>query len=150
MEFKSRKWLGHAIPSWVDLKGEVYFITVCCKTRGSDILIQSRTANSILESVEFRKHRHTWYPFIFLIMPDHVHSIFRFGPNSGGMEVEIRNWKSWIAKSLKIKWQNGFFDHRIRDENSFSEKYEYILQNPVRAGLVTHSTDWKWKIESED
>jgi hypothetical protein len=30
----------------------------------------------------------------------------------------------------------GFFDHLIRHSESYSEKWEYVRQNPVRAGLV--------------
>jgi REP element-mobilizing transposase RayT len=83
-------------------------------------------------------------------MPDHVHGIIRFGMDSKGMKSELRNWKSSLAKSQNIEWQEGFFDHRIRDDNSFTEKFEYILQNPVRAGLVEQAQDWHWKIVSED
>ena len=42
------------------------------------------------------------------------------------------------------------FDHRLRDADSLSRKYEYILVNPVRAGLAESSSDWKWKIVPED
>ena len=33
----------------------------------------------------------------------------------------------------------GFFDHLIRHSESYSEKWEYVRQNPVRAGLVNES-----------
>lgn len=82
-------------------------------------------------------------------MPDHIHSILRFGTDSLGMASEMKNWKSWLAKTASIQWQDGFYDHRLRNDESLSEKFEYILQNPVRAGLVERSDNWKWKIVNE-
>ena len=150
MESKVRKWLYHEIPSWIEPENQTYFITICCKKRGTPYLIQPQVANAVIESLIRRKKLGAWHPFIFLIMPDHVHGIIRFGMDSKGMKSELRNWKSWLAKSQNIEWQEGFFDHRIRDENYFTEKFEYILQNPVRAGLVEQAQDWHWKIVSED
>ena len=33
-------------------------------------------------------------------------------------------------------WQTGYYDHVLRDEQSMQATAGYILQNPVRAGLV--------------
>jgi hypothetical protein len=41
-------------------------------------------------------------------------------------------------------WQKGFFGHLIRHSESYSEKWEYVLQNPVRAGLVNDPDEWPW------
>ena len=35
----------------------------------------------------------------------------------------------------KPHWQEGFFDHVLRSEESYAEKWEYVRLNPVRAGL---------------
>ncbi len=39
-------------------------------------------------------------------------------------------------------WQRGFFDHLLRNSDSYSEKWKYVEQNPVRAGLVADAEDW--------
>lgn len=44
-------------------------------------------------------------------------------------------------------WQPGFFDHLIRRSESYSEKWEYVRQNPVRAGIVTNADDWSFQGE---
>ena len=150
MESPTRHWLGHSIPNWVDPNDQVFFITICCKKRGSDQLTRGLTPKELIASAKLRIERKVWHPFVFLIMPDHVHLIARFGTESKGLVSEVRNWKSWTAKSLEIDWQRGFFDHRIRDERSFSEKHEYILQNPVRSGLVTKPEEWEWKLIPKD
>jgi REP element-mobilizing transposase RayT len=52
------------------------------------------------------------------------------------------NWKHWTAHEFRFQWQRDFFEHRLRDNESFLERLDYVLQNPVRAGLVADWEDW--------
>lgn len=78
-----------------------------------------------------------------LLMPDHLHAIIAF-PREPGMKETITNWKRFLARSQKIKWQRDFFDHRLRDHHEETEKISYILMNPVRRGLCSQPEDWPW------
>jgi REP-associated tyrosine transposase len=44
-------------------------------------------------------------------------------------------------------WQRGFFDHIIRNSESYSAKWDYICENPVRAGLVPSTDEWPFQGE---
>jgi putative transposase len=44
-------------------------------------------------------------------------------------------------------WQKGFFDHLVRSERSYEEKWQYTRDNPVRAKLVSHSEEWPYQGE---
>jgi hypothetical protein len=44
-------------------------------------------------------------------------------------------------------WQEGFFDHLLRTNNSYSQKWNYVRENPVRAGLVKSAADWPYQGE---
>ena len=44
-------------------------------------------------------------------------------------------------------WQPGFFDHVLRSTEGYSEKWNYVRENPVRAGLVDHATNWPYQGE---
>ena len=46
-------------------------------------------------------------------------------------------------------WQDGFFDHLLRNGESYGEKWNYVRMNPVRAGLVAHPEDWPYAGEIE-
>ena len=41
-------------------------------------------------------------------------------------------------------WQKEFFDHLLRSDESYSEKWNYVRNNPVRAELVSNANDWKF------
>jgi len=65
-------------------------------------------------------------------------------PSDKDMPAVISQWKEILAKKLDIGWQPNFFDHRLRKEESFQEKTDYILNNPVRRGLVAHAEEWNY------
>jgi hypothetical protein len=43
-----------------------------------------------------------------------------------------------------------FFDHILRSSESYSEKWNYVRDNPVRAGLVANANDWHWQGQIEE
>ena len=44
-------------------------------------------------------------------------------------------------------WQKGFFDHVFRSEESYSEKWLYVAENPVRKRLAARPEDWPYQGE---
>jgi Glycosyl transferase family 2 len=80
-------------------------------------------------------------------MPDHVHAVLSFARDESMSEV-IRDWKRFHNRSNNVRWQEGYFDHRLRlDERGaqLSAKLNYIRQNPVAAGLCAKAEDWRGK-----
>lgn len=41
-------------------------------------------------------------------------------------------------------WQHESYDHVVRDEKEFMRILEYIVNNPVKAGLVENWQDWAY------
>jgi len=41
-------------------------------------------------------------------------------------------------------WDHESYDHYARDEEELFRIIEYVLNNPVKAGLVKNWKDWKW------
>ncbi len=137
-----RNKLPHKTPLGVVTEESLFFITICLKGRGSPELLEDSRAELLLDAVRHRNETGVWYARLFLVMPDHVHGLIYFHNPDHPMEKAITNFKRWTAKSAKVTWQLDFFDHRTRREEFASEKADYILMNPVRAGLVERSEDW--------
>jgi putative transposase len=140
MALPERQHLPHEVPPWVK-SGACFFVTICGTPRGLNQLASAEMAPRILDSVAHSHHAGTWWVHLFLLMPDHAHALLAVPPNRT-LEATIRAWKSWQAKTLGIQWQSGFFDHRLRSDESFEEKASYIRLNPIRAGLVARAEDW--------
>ena len=137
-----RKTLPHDISPWVDPQKEVYFITVNCRARFQNQLALPEIAGQLFETVRYRQEKFIWWPHVFLLMPDHLHAWLSFPPSGKPLQLIVEKWKEWTAKEVGILWQRGFFEHRLRHDESRQEKADYILQNPVRKNLVAHSKEW--------
>jgi len=87
-------------------------------------------------------------------MPDHAHLIYtpladERGPISIPEIMHAIKSESahTINRALQRKgrvWQDESFDHVLRCNENLAEKTRYILQNPVRAGLVLEPRDYRW------
>ena len=138
-----RRPLRHEPPNWVK-QDAVYFVTICAKTRGKNQLCTDETGLPLLETLRQAEQLRYWWIFTAVLMPDHLHMLVSFPPEPGMKEV-VRSWKRFAARRFGIVWQDGFFDHRLRCEESVEEKGSYIEANPVRAGLVKEISDWPFR-----
>ena len=150
-ERKNRKTLDHTIPFWVTnhTLNKTFFITICCKQRHHNQLAKPEIWSGLLETISTRNERNLWTCHLALVMPDHFHGLFSF-EGKKSMSSLIKDWKRWTAKRLKINWQDGLFDHRLRSNESLVEKRQYIFNNPVRAGLISDSGDWPYLWERNE
>lgn len=89
-------------------------------------------------------------------MPDHVHFFAAAAAEAKSLSTFMRDWKRWtsgqVSHSLAVEgtiWQREFFDHVLRTQKSYEEKWHYVRENPVRAGLVTCANDWPHAGECE-
>jgi REP element-mobilizing transposase RayT len=87
-------------------------------------------------------------------MPDHVHFFCAPELDAKTMPIFVGFWKEWTSKAIKRQlgltncvWQEEFFDHVLRSSESYSEKWNYVRNNPVRHGFVANADDWPWQGE---
>jgi REP element-mobilizing transposase RayT len=88
----------------------------------------------------------------YIIMPDHVHLFV-----CGGPQFVLATWVGALKQTLARAahrprsdgqiWQEGFFDHLLRNDESMSQKWNYIRENALRAGLVERGEDWPYQGE---
>ena len=131
--------------------GPLYFVTFCTHERQPSLAKEEVDTAFVL----FAKRAEEAYNVAvgrYVIMPDHVHLFvrgnhdFRLGPWIGAL-------KQTLAKAVRLPrakgriWEEGFFDHVLRSNESYSQKWNYVRKNPVRAGLVKSVTDWPYQGE---
>jgi REP element-mobilizing transposase RayT len=142
MKFLRHKHLDHNPPHWIAPEA-VYFITICTKRRNINQFCHPVIGRHILDSIRLYNERNLWFCDLAVLMPDHIHLLLGFPPDRTLTKV-IGLWKRWLAREHTIVWQTNFFDHRLRNDENIDQKGEYILQNPVRAGLVERPEDWPY------
>lgn len=90
------------------------------------------------------------------VMPEHVHLIFTPLINEARRDVfslgeimdaikgaSAHKVNQLLKRSGKV-WQTESFDHVLRSSESIDQKIQYVLENPVRRGLVTRYDDYPW------
>lgn len=88
----------------------------------------------------------------YVILPDHLH-LFVALPDTIKLGDWVGTLKRVLVRCLKGLgsrdpiWQRGFFDHVLRNRESYSEKWNYVRENLVRAGLVSQANDWPYSGE---
>ena len=126
----------------------LFFVT-CCTYRKRPKLANDAFYNAFIAFAERAGSDFNIAVGRYVIMPDHLH-FFVAGPN----EFDLGNWigtlKRTLLKALPKTdsedpiWQRGFFDHVLRSDESYAQKWEYVRENPVRAGLVSEAREWPY------
>ena len=134
---------------WLDQP--IYFVTTCTYLR-KRILTSQPIAQILIKEWQTARARHGWAIGRYVIMPDHVHFFCSAELAAKPLSFFIGFWKEWTSKGIKRVtnltgpvWQEQFFDHVLRSSESYSQKWDYVRENPVRADLVTKADDWPWQ-----
>jgi putative transposase len=135
------------------------FLTVCTKDRNP--WLANPVVHELLRAVW--TDARAWLVGRYVLMPDHIHLFC--APNEDGsagaspsqeehslppLDNWVRYWKSQFTKrgqNAQRRWQPDHWDTRLKHEESYDAKWNYVRNNPVRAGLVVHPEDWSYNGE---
>jgi REP element-mobilizing transposase RayT len=129
-----------------------HFVTFCTHQRW---ILPELVYSLVLESC-LHDHGTKFDLKVAVVMPDHVHMIFTPQINVDASEIyslaeimdAIKGASAHkINKTLGCRgrvWQAESFDHVLRSSESLDAKVDYVLENPVRRGLVKVWTDYRW------
>jgi putative transposase len=146
-------------------RGDLHFITFSCYRRLPFLKTSSARNLFVRELARVRRE----YGFLLLgyvVMPEHVHLLMgepRRGTPSPVLQMlkqrvsrkMRKNRRSAPQGQLRLKfpeagenlrsfWQARFYDFNVNTKRKMAEKLEYMHQNPISRGLVTHPRDWPW------
>jgi putative transposase len=124
-----------------------YFITVCLARPASALNLPAcaETVVSVVRRLEndadIRLHAAT-------VMPDHVHLLGALGErlSLGRVVSKLKGLTNGAVGAAGGRWQENFFDHRLRPEAEADAFARYIFLNPYRAGLVSRDRVWPYWI----
>ncbi|MEP7149808.1 MAG: hypothetical protein ABI857_13090 [Acidobacteriota bacterium] len=146
-----------------------YFEDILDKAaNGPRWLADPRIAQIVADSLAYRNGR-VYDLAAYCIMSTHVHSVFspylnetslteakgshplRFESSEATLSVIMQSLKGYTAhEANKVLnrtgafWEVESYDHEIRDGEELGRVIRYVLNNPVKAGMVDHWSDWKW------
>ncbi len=141
-----------------------YFVTLCTHNRQNlFVLEQSRVGNDLCVVPSLQNEIiHKWIKETenkfqnikfekYVIMPDHLHFIVNIKERHIGRSLRdimqffktmttndyIKNIKNGNLKPFDKKiWQKSYYDHIIRNQDDYNEKWDYIENNPQKCDLT--------------
>ena len=122
-------------------KATIVFVTVCAEHR-SQRLANDDVHHALLRA---RQEADAWIVGAYVIMPDHLHLFC----SPVDEEVAIERWVTFWKRRFRThtganapRFQSGAFHHRLRQDERYSEKWQYVRANPARVGLVRTPDGW--------
>lgn len=145
---KSKKHPVHLPPRDWNYRAPLIFLTVA--VNGRRPLLNRDAIHQLLRSLW--SDARDWKVGRYVLMPDHVHLFC--APTSLAPQVSLSSWmaywkrtstRSWPFSGEKPIWQKDYWDRQLRSVEHYEGKWNYIVQNPVRAGLVQKPDDWPYQ-----
>lgn len=131
------------------------FFTVNLADRSADTLVQHiDELRTVMNQV---KQVHPFSIVTMVVLPEHLHAIWRFPPGDADYPLRWSLIKSGFSRCIakgepvcasrqdkreRGIWQRRYWEHQIRDENDLTRHVDYIHYNPVKHGWVARVMDW--------
>ena len=134
----------------------IFFVTICARDR-RPIFATHENFSILRDELASARSRHGWRVGRYVAMPDHLHFFCASDETPGAASLSrfVGSFREWTAKRIVAAgvrapiWQKQFFDHLLRSDESYENKWTYVRENPVRAGLVAKQEDWPYTGEIE-
>jgi putative transposase len=127
----------------------IVFLTVCTEKRHP--LLCHDDVHALL--IKCWQEADAWQVGRYILMPDHIHLFCSpVGLEYPPLTAWVSYWKSlsaraWPGQDVGKVWQRDFWDTQLRKGESYTEKWHYVVNNPVRAELVDCASKWFYQGE---
>ena len=129
------------------VSGIVVHITVCTEKR-KQLFVDPAIAEWVFRSLIHGPVATESDLYAVCVMPDHIHLLL--GVKETNIIDLLGRWKSFVVQQLSNRttcntiWQRSFYDHVLKGEESIIETAEYIVGNPIRAGIANDILDYPY------
>ena len=126
----------------------IYFVTACAANRRK--LLANEAIHNVFKAFAQCAPNYGAWIGAYVFMPDHIHLFVAIDDKRLSLSVWMKSLKGTLSSKLREQgiaspyWQKGFFDHVLRSGDSYSQKWNYVRENPVRAGLAACWNEWPY------
>ena len=125
-----------------------YFLTFCTRNR-REVFIAEAPVALVWSQILRAAGECTFNVTAHVLMPDHLHMLAEGVTEGSDLKrfahlAKQRSAYQYRRQMRHHLWQPSYFDHVLRDDESSLPYIRYILENPVRAGLVLRAEDYPY------
>jgi REP element-mobilizing transposase RayT len=145
--FTPRKRIRLDAEAYAEL-GQICSVTIAVQHR-QPVFARPDLAQAAVGVIETHAKLRAVPLWAYCVMPDHIHLVLEASERCDIITF-VAQLKSLIQREawrLGVDgkfWQQRFWDHFLRQEESVETAVEYVLHNPVRAGLVEEPGDYPY------
>lgn len=136
-----------AQPPHFTMDGAVYFVTTRLYKEG--MVLDAGQLEAVCRTVQNAASNKELILYAYVVMPDHMHILFKPEPNSLSKTMQLIKGRSSRLLGPGVLWQKGFFDYAVVTEAKFKEKFNYIHRNPVKKGLAVRAEEYAYSSARE-
>ena len=127
-------------------RGRTYSVTTISHHR-QPLFLDALAAEIVIDELRRLQQDGVVENFAWVLMPDHLHWLFSLRSGSLARCLQLLKGRSAHTINRQLDrtetiWQAGYYDHALRHEDATRQLAEYIVLNPVRAGLVAEVDDY--------
>ena len=124
----------------------LYFLTICTFERRNHFS-REQAVRAAWSQFLRTAHEKQFVIIAYCFMPDHVHLLVKGRTPQADLRafVAVSKQRAAYAARQAVEgklWQAGYFERTLRESDDLFDVARYIVQNPVRAGLVTSPSDY--------
>ncbi len=132
-----------------------YFVTICVD-RKRNIFINNELVNLCITILHDLAEKYLFDIWVYCFMPDHLHILCEGRDEKSDFRkfisvfkqkssyYVVRTFKFAFYKNMTKLWQENYFERVLRKEEDTIDVVKYILNNPVRKGLVKEYSNYPY------
>jgi putative transposase len=130
-------------------RGRYRYLLTFCTARRSPLFVRNEVVDTALHRIQQTATEEHFAIAAYCFMPDHVHLVLEGTTDDADARRFAKIAKQRVVYSLRQEhglrgvWQEGYHDWILRPEYSIHEAVRYVLENPVRAGLVKCAEEYR-------
>ena len=136
----------HRLPGFSYVGCHRYSLTFCVRSRNYVFTIATIVADA-LEQISLAALARGFAICACCFMPDHLHLLVEGQADNSDLVKFVNLLKQRTSFAYRRHhpdrlWQKGYFEHVVRDDEVTQTVAKYVLENPLRAGLVKEPLDY--------
>jgi len=136
------------LPAFSYVGYHAYSLTFCARDRAR-LFTSSESVYLVRSQILRAAESESFDVVAYCFMPDHLHLVVQGAREDSDLKAFVKLAKQlsgfhYRQKTGSALWQRYSFEHVLRDDEDLAIKVRYVLENPVRAGIVVAPADYTY------
>ena len=130
-----------------DYRGPHAYSVTCCTHGRQKYFADVSVVATVVGELHRTSAEHQFEVLVHCVMPDHLHLLVQGRCEDSALRPFVKLWRQRTAIAFSRArghrlWQAGYWERTVRSSEDLRQVADYIIANPVRAGLAESVDRW--------